>query len=97
VKYGARRALELELGAMPPARRLAVKLRRRAGRVRAMLARALRRTGDPGMQMNAYPLDRVLYLLQRAGAAACHVEFTDHGGELGAFVYFGRGARTGAG
>lgn len=45
----------------------------------------------PQMQMNCYDLNRVFLLIQKAGAACCHTEFTDHGGELGMIVYFRKG------
>jgi len=32
----------------------------------------------------------VAYLLQTAGIPGFHAEFTDHGGELGVFLYFQR-------
>jgi SAM-dependent methyltransferase len=44
--------------------------------------------GDPGMQMNAYPLGEIAWLMQQAGVRAFEAEFTDHGGELGVFLYF---------
>ena len=43
---------------------------------------------DPEMQMNAYGATEVLFLLQRLGVHRVHVEFTDHGGELGLFLFF---------
>jgi SAM-dependent methyltransferase len=43
---------------------------------------------DPEMLMNPYPLSEVAYLLQTAGIPNFHAEFTDHGGELGVFIYF---------
>lgn len=45
---------------------------------------------DPEMQMNAYPLGELAFLLQRAGIRQFHTEFTDHGGELGVFLFFGK-------
>lgn len=44
--------------------------------------------GDPEMQMNAYNLNHVLFTLQRAGITRFHSDFTDHGGELGVFLFF---------
>ena len=44
--------------------------------------------GDPGMQMNAYHLGEIAWLMQQAGIRAFDAEFTDHGGELGVFLYF---------
>jgi SAM-dependent methyltransferase len=43
---------------------------------------------DPEMQMNPYPMNEVLFLMQRAGIHRFHAEFTDHGGELGVFLFF---------
>lgn len=45
-------------------------------------------TGDPGMQMNPYNLSELAFLLHRAGIKEFHAEFTDHGGELGVFLFF---------
>ena len=44
--------------------------------------------GDPEMQMNAYNLNHVLFALHRAGITRFHTDFTDHGGELGVFLFF---------
>lgn len=46
--------------------------------------------GDPVMLMNAYNLSEIAFLMQTAGIAQFHSEFTDHGGELGVFLYFRR-------
>lgn len=46
--------------------------------------------GDPMMLMHAYPLSEVAFLLHTAGMRGFHAEFTDHGGELGVFLYFQR-------
>ncbi len=43
---------------------------------------------DPEMQMNSYVMNELLFLLQRAGVHRFHAEFTDHGGELGVFLFF---------
>jgi len=43
---------------------------------------------DPEMQMNAYGATEVFFLLQNRGVHRVHVEFTDHGGELGVFLFF---------
>lgn len=43
---------------------------------------------DPEMQMNPYPLNSLLYLIHARGIHDVHVEFTDHGGEFGVFLYF---------
>ena len=43
---------------------------------------------DPEMQMNPYNLNQLLFLMQSAGVTEFHTDFTDHGGELGVFMYF---------
>jgi SAM-dependent methyltransferase len=43
---------------------------------------------DPEMQMNYYNLSELMFILQRAGAQQVYTEMTDHGGALGAFLYF---------
>lgn len=43
---------------------------------------------DPEMLMNPYNLNALFFLLQRAGVTDFHTEFTDHGGELGIFLFF---------
>jgi len=49
--------------------------------------------GDPDMQMNPYPLNELFFLVQsRLCVRTCHIEFTDHGGELGVVMYFQRPA-----
>ena len=48
---------------------------------------------DPEMQMNCYPMNDILFILQRAGVLRFHADFSDHGGELGMTLYFGLPAR----
>jgi SAM-dependent methyltransferase len=43
---------------------------------------------DPIMQMNPYNLNEILFLMQRRGILQFHAEYTDHGGELGVFLFF---------
>lgn len=43
---------------------------------------------DPEMQMNFYNMSELMYTLQRAGASSLHADFTDHGGAIGAFMFF---------
>jgi SAM-dependent methyltransferase len=43
---------------------------------------------DPAMQMNPYNLNEIFFLMQRGGVAQFHAEFSDHGGELGVFLFF---------
>jgi GT2 family glycosyltransferase/SAM-dependent methyltransferase len=45
---------------------------------------------DPEMQMNCYDLNDLLFMIQSLGVANVHLEFTDHGGELGTVLYFQR-------
>jgi SAM-dependent methyltransferase len=45
---------------------------------------------DPAMQMNFYNLSELMFVLQRAGVSQVHTELTDHGGALGAFMFFRR-------
>lgn len=44
----------------------------------------------PALQMNAYDVGRLLFVLQREGVRDVFVEFTDHGGELGVLLFFRR-------
>jgi SAM-dependent methyltransferase len=48
---------------------------------------------DPEIQMNPYNLNEILFLMQCRGVQQFHIEFSDHGGELGVFLFF---ALTGA-
>ena len=43
---------------------------------------------DPEMQMNPYQLSELAFLLQSAGMQDFQAHFTDHGGELGLFLFF---------
>ena len=43
---------------------------------------------DPSMQMNAYHLGELAWMMQSSGVSGFHAEFTDHGGELGVFLFF---------
>jgi SAM-dependent methyltransferase len=43
---------------------------------------------DPEIQMNSYNINEILFLMQQHGIARFHIEFTDHGGELGVFLFF---------
>jgi SAM-dependent methyltransferase len=60
---------------------------------KSMLRGALRKAAlpvDPEMQMNVYSVNALLFMLQSLGVREIHAEFTDHGGELGVFLYFRR-------
>ena len=43
---------------------------------------------DPEIQMNPYNVNEILYLMQSVGVHRFHAEFSDHGGELGVFLFF---------
>jgi cyclopropane fatty-acyl-phospholipid synthase-like methyltransferase len=43
---------------------------------------------DPEIQMNPYPMTEILFLMQGAGVRKFYADFTDHGGELGLFIFF---------
>jgi SAM-dependent methyltransferase len=43
---------------------------------------------DPAIQMNPYNINEILFLMQRRGVQQFYVEFSDHGGELGLFLFF---------
>jgi SAM-dependent methyltransferase len=43
---------------------------------------------DPEIQMNPYNINEIFFLMQRRGVQQFHVEFSDHGGELGVFLFF---------
>jgi hypothetical protein len=38
--------------------------------------------------MNPYNINEILFLLQCRGVRQLHCDFTDHGGELGVFLFF---------
>ena len=43
---------------------------------------------DPEMQMNFYNLSELFFILHQAGVQQIHTEVTDHGGALGALLFF---------
>jgi SAM-dependent methyltransferase len=43
---------------------------------------------DPEIQMNPYNINEILFLMQRERVQRTHIEFTDHGGEFGVFLFF---------
>jgi SAM-dependent methyltransferase len=47
----------------------------------------------PYMQMNDYQLNRIFHNLQKSGVRRLHVEFTDHGGAYGVFLFFQKDAQ----
>ena len=68
-------------------RRMAASVRRPAQPVSAA---ASAQVADPQMQMNFYNMSQLLFVLQRAGAGMVHTQLTDHGGAIGAFMFFRR-------
>jgi SAM-dependent methyltransferase len=61
--------------------------------LKSAVRRALRKMDagvDPEMQMNVYPLNELLFILQSSGVREVHTEFADHGGELAVSLYFRR-------
>jgi hypothetical protein len=76
----------------PAATSLGRLLRRGAREIEAQLAAPAGPGADPEMMMNPYNLSELAFLLQTAGVERFHAEFTDHGGELGVFLYFRRPA-----
>ena len=44
--------------------------------------------GDPEMQMHFYNLSELTYILHTAGVRQVHSELTDHGGAVGAVMFF---------
>jgi SAM-dependent methyltransferase len=43
---------------------------------------------DPEIQMNPYNMNEILFSMQRCGVQKSHIEFSNHGGELGVFLFF---------
>ena len=73
------------LGAQPFARRLLKRIRRPLSR----LSRHLRGR-EPQMQMNAYDMNRLLFLAQQCGVQTGGFRFTNHTGHLGAILFLKR-------
>ena len=40
------------------------------------------------MQMNSYDMNAILFIVQSLGVVDMHIEYKDHGGELGAILFF---------
>jgi len=53
-----------------------------------ILPASISTTTDPEIQMNPYSINEILFLLQCQGVHRLHCEFTNHGGELGVFLFF---------
>jgi len=45
-------------------------------------------SSSPEMQMNPYNVNELLFSMQKESILRLHTEFTDHEGELGAFIFF---------
>jgi SAM-dependent methyltransferase len=45
-------------------------------------------SGDPHMQMNAYNMSEILFLLKEVGIERFHAQFMDHGPEYAALLFF---------
>ena len=43
---------------------------------------------DPEMQMNPYNVNELFFLIQSAGIHNIYLTFTDHGGDLGVYLFF---------
>lgn len=64
-------------------------------RIGHRMVRPLRRRRLPEIQMNAYSLNAVFKLIQDSGIGRIHIELTDHGGHLGAMLFFRKSDATG--
>ncbi|HEY3655982.1 MAG TPA: class I SAM-dependent methyltransferase [Steroidobacteraceae bacterium] len=51
-------------------------------------ARFITSNADPAIQMNPYNVNEILFLMQCRGVQKFYVEFSDHGGELGIYLFF---------
>ena len=49
---------------------------------------------DPEMQMNTYRLNELFFMLQSIGVQNIYTQFTDHGGELGVYLYFQKPSKS---
>lgn len=54
----------------------------------ALPSEAAAENPDPEMQMNYYNLSELLFILHSAGVVRVHTELTNHGGPIGAFLFF---------
>lgn len=52
------------------------------------------KSDDPAMDMYYYNFSKLFFVLQMAGVERLHVEMTDHGGALGAFLFFRVGRQS---
>ncbi|MHC2070238.1 class I SAM-dependent methyltransferase [Bremerella sp. T1] len=63
--------------------------------VRRHLKAMLGKPVQPEMEMNAYHLNQVFFLLQSIGIDQVHTEFTNHGGHLGVSLMFAKPSAAG--
>ncbi len=83
----SRTIFEKYLGAIhkePLFKKLSLKTKKTA----RAIALKLHPNQKPKMQMNPYNLNEIFFILQSANIHNVYFEFTDHGGELGVFLYF---------
>jgi len=52
-------------------------------------------TKDPDIEMNRYDLNELFFILQKEGIVNFYTEFTDHGGDLGVYLYFCKPGKKG--
>jgi SAM-dependent methyltransferase len=87
-RHGIPPAQQQNRSAVPPWRQWIKKFRGQEDTVPA--------NPDPEMQMNFYNMSQVLFMIQRTGTVKLYTEFTDHGGAIGAFLYFRLPCRNGS-
>lgn len=56
--------------------------------VKKAAGRNVQSTQDPEMQMNPYRLNDLLFMIQSLGVKNVFLEYVDHGGELGVYLFF---------
>ena len=70
---------------MPPRKLPIIKI---LMKIKRLARRLVKIELDPEMQMNPYNVNELLFFIQSQDIRNLYVEFTDHGGELGVFLYF---------
>jgi SAM-dependent methyltransferase len=60
------------------------------------LVRRMLPNKDPEMQMNHYNVNELLFLMQESAIGNFFTEYTNHGGQLGLFLYFQKPAEANA-
>jgi len=88
VQFTYSKAIFEKRNGMPPVEGPIRKLINMSKRCVGQLDRMIFPPYDPEMPMNPYNVNELFFELQSAGIHQFHVEFTDHGGELGLFLYF---------